>query len=226
MIFPEGYMPLIDLADALIAENKRMHATQGPFEGPETKAARQAWADGVDHAGFFEGMQTAWNFCDDETNFPYTMLENGNVVRISQKMMLNNGVDPIGTFVSLTIGNLGSGSGYFTLRDFLDADSEPDINELEWHLGPFFGLPVLYVEKVARAYIDRHSKWGGAPKAPDHAKVASLIVSAFDDNPRFTKAEARKNFAPHMKYAEFIATWQIAICERPLLSKPGRKPDI
>jgi hypothetical protein len=220
MIFPESYMPLVEIADAFISDNKRMHFVQGEPELANSKKEYESWAD---HSGFFEGVQSVWGFCDDEANLPYTMLENGTIVRISQKILRNWGVDPIGTFVEVNIGTIGSGSGHYSWRAHLDAEGKRSKKLLEKHLGPFCGLPVLYKEKSARKYLDRLGNWEGSPKAPNHNSIARAIVAEFENDRRLTKSEAKARFAPKMKQAEFIATWEIAAAMRPELSKPGPK---
>lgn len=223
MIFPEGYMPLTELVDECLADNRRMHEVQAPFDENEPSANHRDWVNWIDHVGFFEGIQNAWGFCDQDDAIPYTMLTNGTVVRISQKLMRNWGVDPIGTFVDITVGTLGSGSGHYDWKSFKEADEQVDFKHIEEHIGPFIGLPVIYREKVVRDFFARLGKWEGAPKAPNHDEIAMAIVDAFDDDMRMTKREARLRFAPSMKEAEFLATWQLAVNQRPELSKPGPK---
>ena len=223
MIFPEGYIPLSDLANQACDENRRMHATQAPFEGPETKQARQEWSDWVVSAGDSEGIQSVWNFCDDYMHHPYTMLTNGTPVRISHSLLHNDGITATGAFVSLDYGTLGSGSGVYSLAEFLDDDFQPNTQEIRLCVGKFFGLPVLYKEKDARKFLDRITQWEGSPTALDHHKIASLIVAAYDENRQITKKYAQQHFAPQMKNAEFVATWEIACRDRPGLSKPGPK---
>jgi hypothetical protein len=223
LIFPIGYMPLATIADECIADNRLMHEVQFPFDPQTHDGNLRDWTNGIDHASFSEGIQTVWGFCDADEALPYTMLTNGTIVRVSQKLLRNWGVDPIGTFVDVTVGTLGSGSGHYDWKSFSEANEEIDEDTLERFLGPFCGLPILYTDKVAQGFLDRLGRWEGSRSAPDHAQIARAIVDAFDDDQRMTKREARLRFAPKMKQIEFAATWEVAVRDRPELSKPGPK---
>jgi hypothetical protein len=223
MIFPKGYMPLAEVFEGCLAGSRRMHETQAPFDPDQPDASHRDWVSWIDHASYFEGVQSAWGFCDQDESLPYTMLTNGAVVRISQTLMRNWGVDPIGTFVDITVGTLGSGSGHYDWKSFLEANEEVKTSTIEKFVGPFTGLPVLYTERVANDFLVKLGKWEGSPEAPNHTLIARAIVDAFDDDLRMTKREARKRFAPKMKEVEFLATWELAVQQRPELSKPGPK---
>lgn len=224
MIFPiVGYVPLAEIADEAITDNRRMHEVQVPFDPKAPTANHRDWVNWIDHVSYFEGIQCAWGFCDYDSSLPYTMLTNGNVVRISQKLLRNWGVDPIGTFVDITVGTLGSGSGHYDWESRQEADDKVDMETIEKFVGPFMGLPVLYQEKVARGFLDSLGRWEGSPEAPNHGQIACAITDAYDNDARLTKRDARKRFAPDMKHAEFLATWDMAVRKRPGLSKPGPK---
>jgi hypothetical protein len=223
VIFPVGYTLLSEILDECIEDNRRMHEAQVPFDASAPNANHREWVGWIDHVSYFEGVQTAWGFCDQDECLPFTMLSNGKVVRVSHKLLRNWGVDPIGTFVDVTVGTLGSGSGHYDWKSFSEANEEINTATIEKFVGPFMNLPVLYEDKVANGFLDRLGRWEGSPDAPNHSQVAQAIVEAFDDNKRMTKREARQRFAKDMKQAEFLATWEMAVQKRPDLSKPGPK---
>ncbi|SPH19492.1 hypothetical protein ASD8599_00217 [Ascidiaceihabitans donghaensis] len=226
MIFPVGYTPLSEIADQCIADNRKMHEVQAPFDSSVPSSSHREWVNWIDHASYSEGVQTAWGFCDQDEALPFTMLTNGTVVRISHHLLRNWGVDPIGTFVDVTVGTLGSGSGHYDWKSFAEADEAVDTDVLERFVGPFMNLPVIYTDKVAHNFFNLLGKWEGSPSAPNHRQTAQAIVDAFDDDNRMTKREARKRFATDMKQAEFLATWEMAVKIRPELSKPGPRKAI
>jgi hypothetical protein len=223
MIFPKGYMLLAEIADECLTDNRHMHEVQVPFDPNKPDANYSDWVKWIDYASFSEGIQRAWSFCDQDEFLPYTMLTNGTVMRISQQLMRNWGIDPVGTFIDITVGTLGSGSGHYEWKSFRESGEEVDISTIEQFVGPFMGLPVLYREKVANDFLAKLGNWEGSPDAPNHDQIARAIVDAFDKDMRMTKREARKRLAPKMKHTEFLATWDLAVQQRPELSKPGPK---
>ena len=227
MIFVDGYVPVSDVTIQLVDDNKRMHAVQCKPETTLSGSALREWSEDVDKMGSDEGIQNAWSFFENSST-ACVVLPTGNLARVSNSVFQNEGVfDPVGLFIDLYLGTLGSGSGLQGLY----ADSELDKFECERltridsaPFGCLTGLAVVVSEKEFRAYFDRASQWEGAEGRPDFAGIIERIVSEFDRLGSVKKADMRKLFAPHMKSVEFNETWKLACKERPALSKPGPRP--
>lgn len=221
MIYPEGYIPLATITSECIVAATIKTAQDDPFDPTNLADNRAEWGRKIDFHGFHDGIYAAWHFCNEYDHQPYTMLTNGTVVRISNKLLNNWAVDKLGTYVDVAIGTLGSGCGFFDPQALMEAGDKVNEKVMRRAIGPFWGLPVLYIESEARGLVEDAQKVSSNLTNFDHQEIAEKIMGAFDADQSFTKAEARRQYCLHMKHAEFIATWEIAAKMRPELSKPG-----
>jgi hypothetical protein len=218
MIYPDGYISLADLARELFQKITIDHANSFPFDTCEENMTRSEWAEQNESYGRRVTPYATWLLLNSREVQPKTMLTNGQVTNLSQNLLRNSDDWDEGTFVSAFDGTLGSGSGYEEFTLFEEAAYVPNVEYMRRVIGPFWGLPVLFlrdeifpsdeVEATTTMFVD-------------HVEVARQIVERFDSDPSLTKAVARREYGQAMKVAEFQATWGMAAAKRPRLSKSG-----
>jgi hypothetical protein len=220
MIFPEGYIPLATVTSDLITAATKKCAVEDPYDPTSTTESREEWGRKIEHFGYFDGICVAWHFCD-MGHTPFTMLTNGTVVRISNKLLNNWVVERLGTYVDVVVGTLGSGCGFFDGETFGKDKTRRKHDVVKEAIGPFWGLPVLFLEADVRGTVEDGQGADIEFNKGEHVQIAEQIVAAFDADPTLKKSDAKRQFCIHMKHAEFIATWEMAAKVRPSLSKPG-----